>query len=260
MLSNYSSFFEFIAAVYCTMSIDNILTQKIWSVDYFEGFKRALDGMSFEGNSNITSELVEKNRNRVNIMQTKLTKKSVLMLCYITLILLFCGLEADLSNSCTVQSVYTSIITGSSIVLLCHLLSRYIFKKWKWTFIGVSSMCIASGITYFHHIAGTKIEAHLITYSVIALLLWPILWQIFLVWVYKSLYYGYVKHEMLRVKHDYELALHIIQNNGDVNNLPSDYGKILQKNTICHKNDSTQKAIDDSITEYAQLLEAKLKH
>ena len=109
MLSNYSSLLELLAGVYFTMCLDNILTQKIWSVDYFSAFKNSREQLSFGGNKSIASEVVDQNRDLISIMQAKLTKKSVYMLTYIAILLFACGVEADKQPTSTGCGIYMFI-------------------------------------------------------------------------------------------------------------------------------------------------------
>ena len=264
MLSNYTSLIEFLAAVYCTMCIDNILTQKIWSVDYFDGFRRALEGMEFGGNTTIATDLIDKNRQQVNTLQSKLTKKSVFMLFYVFLILVACGRESDASSEEMLPYIALFLTSLSSLTAISLFLSKFVFPLWKSTFITLFLASLIPILLIQSHdtvawYSELQLRHRFVVNFVLIVLTYPILWQMFIVWVYRSLFYDYVKTSMLQVKAEYENVLDIIQNNGDISNLPSEYGEILQKNTLSHKQGKAQEAIDDSISEYAGLLEQKLK-
>lgn len=264
MLSNFSSLLELMAGVYFTMCLDNILTQKIWSVDYFAAFKKSLEELSFGGNKAIASEVVDQNRDLISIMQAKLTKKSVYMLTYISILLFACGIEGNQNPTTEVCGIYMFIELQSlfSLIILCC--SKYIFQKWSRTFNAIfwpfaaifflsnSSCCV----NLFSYIAIPVIG---IIYLVLFLVVYPILWQVFKVWAYKSQFYKYMNNTMIQVSNEYNNVLDILQNGGDIKDLPEEYGKILQENTIKHKKDKAQKAIDDSITDYTALLQRKLK-
>ena len=64
MIANYSSFLEFIAAVYCTIWIDNIITQKVWTPKYFDSLRKAIEGVQFAGNTSLNTEIIESNTER----------------------------------------------------------------------------------------------------------------------------------------------------------------------------------------------------
>lgn len=264
MLSNFSSLLELMAGVYFTMCLDNILTQKIWSVDYFAAFKKSLEELSFGGNKAIASEVVDQNRDLISIMQAKLTKKSVYMLTYISILLFACGIEANQNPTTEVCGIYMFIELQSlfSLIMLCC--SKYIFQKWSRTFKAIlwplvvifvllnSNFCV----NLFSYIAIPVVG---IIYLVLFLVVYPILWQVFKVWAYKSQFYKYMNNTMIQVSNEYNNVLDILQNGGDIKDLPEEYGKILQENTIKHKKDKAQKAIDYSITDYTALLQRKLK-
>ena len=264
MLANYSSLLELMAGVYFTMCLDNILTQKIWSVDYFAAFKKSLEELSFGGNKSIASEVVDQNRDQISIMQAKLTKKSVYMLTYISILLFSCGLEADQSPQTNACGIYMFIVLQSVVTLMSLCFSEYIFQKWSrtfnvifWPLIVLSILSNIGYCIFLYSLIAIPIWG--IIYIVLFLVVYPILWQIFKVWAYKSQFYKYMNNTMIKVSNEYNNVLDILQNGGDTNGLPAEYGKILQENTIRHKTDKTQKAIDDSITEYTFLLQKKLK-
>ena len=264
MLSNFSSLLELMAGVYFTMCLDNILTQKIWSVDYFAAFKKSLEELSFGGNKSIASEVVEQNRDLISIMQAKLTKKSVYMLTYISILLFACGVEANKNPTTEACGIYMFIELQSLFTLITLCSSKFIFQKWSRTFNALfwplAAIFVLSNSSYcinlYSYIAIPVIG---IIHLVLFLVVYPILWQIFKVWAYKSQFYKYMNNTMIQVSNEYNNVLDILQNGGDINELPEEYGKILQENTIKHKKDKAQKAIDDSITDYTALLQRKLK-
>lgn len=264
MLSSYSSLLELIAGVYFTMCLDNILTQRIWSVDYFSAFKKSLEELSFGGNKSIASEVVDKNRDLISIMQAKLTKKSVYMLTFIAILLFACGVESNQESDNERFEIYMFVELQSLVTLISLCFSEYIFQKWARTFyiilLPLILFSILLNIDYcvnmYSYIA---IPIGYLLHLVIFLVVFPILWQIFKVWVYKSQFYKYMNNTMILVSNEYNSVLDIIQNGGDFSKLPEEYGKILQENTIKHKKDKAQKAIDDSITAYTTLLQQKLK-
>ncbi|MBO7415552.1 MAG: hypothetical protein J6U22_03150 [Bacteroidaceae bacterium] len=262
MLSNYSSLLEFLAGVYLTMCLDNLLTQKIWTVDYFAAFKKSLEELSFGGNTSIASEVVDKNRDQISVMQAQLTKKSVFMLVYIFLMLLLGGISTCMTQDTTIICLMAEVLTIQAIIIL--FFSGYVFQEWSRTFWFIlTSLLLMLAVTLIPILALWFVKIVLKDEYIVLMMLfvaiYPIIWQIFKVWVHRSLFYGYVNRSMLAVKDEYENVLDIINNNGDTSKLPVEYGKILQANTIKHKNDDAQKAIDSSIKEYTDLLQSKLR-
>lgn len=264
MLSNYSSLLELMAGVYFTMCLDNILTQKIWSVDYFAAFKKSLEELSFGGNKSIASEVVDQNRDQIGIMQAKLTKKSVYMLTYIAIMLFACGVEANQEPTTAVCGIYMFVELQSIVTLITLCFSEYIFQKWCRTFNAILwplvVIFILSNIPSIVSLCSyIAIPVVGIIHLVLFLVVYPILWQVYKVWAYKSQFYKYMNNTMIQVSNEYNMVLDILQNNGDTSKLPAEYAKILNDNTIKHKKDKAQKAIDDSITDYTALLQKKLK-
>lgn len=266
MLSNFSSLLELLAGVYFTICLDNVLTHKIWTVDYFAAFKKSLESMSFAGNTSIATDVVDNNRDLVSIMQARLTKKSVYMLVYITIMLIVCGVEASTNDEIEKDKLYlfNMMISIATLIALCF--SKKIFLKWEYTSIFILFSLLVSLISvsipalfsfYSNYVSIPRV--YVIRFTLFLVLI-PILWQIFSVWVYKGLYYDYMNYSMIKLRDEYESVLDIVQNNGDTTRLPDEYGKILQENALKHKEDKTQKAIDNSITDYTLLLQNKLRN
>ena len=145
------------------MCLDNILTQKIWSVDYFAAFKKSLEELSFGGNNSIVSEVVDQNRDLVSVMQAKLTTKSVYMLTYISILLFICGVEADQKS----PTIYMFVVLQAFAVSNSKSLMKNIYHGVKPEFLQeyLNEFCYKFNRRYFGDKLFDRLMVASITYT-----------------------------------------------------------------------------------------------
>ena len=262
MIANYSSFLEFIAAVYCTIWIDNIITQKVWTPRYIDSLRKAIEGVQFAGNTSLSTDIIESNTERGNELQLRSSKKSMFMIFIIAFLLIFSGYEQDFKGNIEMLhlTLLYSFIVGMTSTLL--LFNRWIFSKWKWTiFAIVVNLAIFVCIYYWELFYGkSKIEQDLnsqIGLVVSIILILPIFWQIFICWIYGSAFVGYIKTQLTEQKGKYEDAIHNIEN-GCTEDAPEEYKKIILKKAAENKDEPFKNTLDKSINEYAEILKEQI--
>lgn len=260
MVSNYSSYLEFIGAVYFSMSLDEILTRKIWSPLDAKKQSRALDGLGVKDDKDFKQAVLDANKKKGEALQKELCKKSVIGLFIIAALLVFCGYEQCVEQTCEVflpilqlELAYTCTLFLVSLFALQWL----IFNKWKYVVFYIVGIYTAFGIISHYSLVfnNSKIEDYVIRnigLFVCTVVTIPILWQIFITWIHKSVFYGYIKSKIIRARNKHEDTMKRISE-GDVANLPEEYKSIYMKISV--KGDiSTRQALDDSLTEYKGVL------
>ena len=78
MVADYSSFLEFVGAVYFTMSLSEYLTSKIWSPEDAKKFDRALDGLGMKDDKDFKQAVLAANTQKGVELQAELSKKSLI--------------------------------------------------------------------------------------------------------------------------------------------------------------------------------------
>lgn len=58
MISDFSSFVEFFAAIYVTMAVNNDFCSNFWTPKYYEEMKSLLNVYNFNGSSSIHDKLL----------------------------------------------------------------------------------------------------------------------------------------------------------------------------------------------------------
>ena len=64
MVADYSSYLEFIGAVYFTMSLSDYLTTKIWSPQDTKKISRSLDGLGMKEDDDFKQAVLDANKKK----------------------------------------------------------------------------------------------------------------------------------------------------------------------------------------------------
>lgn len=258
MIANYSPFLEFLAALYSTIFLDNIITQKVWTPQYIDGLKKAIDGVDFAGNGFMGRTIMEVNIEKAKELQLRSTKKSIFMIIIITFLLIFCGYEQDFDNDVLSlhNALFYSLTIGGGIPLLVFF--KVVFSKWKWTILtSLFNIFLFVFIYNYRLFYGcSKLEQYVTTYIglyVSIILVLPILWQILLCWLYRGAFIGYIKAKIIEKKEIYDDTIKKVEE-GNIDDIPEDYKNIVLKTATAHKEETIQNALDSSIDLYADKL------
>ena len=258
MVADYSSFLEFIGAVYFTMSLDEILTRKVWSPLDIKKESRALDYLGMSDDDDFKNAVLDANQKKGEILQQELSKKSVIGLFVIAFLLVFCGYEQEIYNPDNTEPLkllqlelaYTSVLFISSLFLLQYKL----FEKVKYVTLYVIGLfttfiVIRWKTLVFNNSSIEQFVVDNIGLFVCVIVTIPILWQIFITWIYKSVFYGYVKTRIRNAQTEYARVLDLLHKH-QYDQLPKQYHEIYIRITQASNNTSPQQALDDSLTEY----------
>ena len=130
MISWYSSLFECLAALYFTMCLDRVLSEKIWTVDFYKRFSKVLNDI--DGNISISNKVINVLKKRVKDMQDGVTNLSVVMMAVIIGLLLLCGYEAGLeAKGINLVPLHSAITVTMAIICVCTtVFKRVLFGSW----------------------------------------------------------------------------------------------------------------------------------
>ena len=266
MVGFYSSYLEFIGAVYFSMSLDDILKKKIWSPQDARKQSKVLASLGEYQDKNFTKAVVDANQAKGLILQSELKKKSIVGLFLVAFLLLFCGYESYIAEINT-DILYTRQLelayTMTFFIITLFSLQTIIFRKWKYTICYILMIVITYfiinvlGLTYGKTIVEHYIVKHIGLFVCIIITI-PILWQICITWLYKSVFYGYIKEKIFKAKSEYQNITNDIKN-GKYDKLPKEYHEIYMKNSQKAPDTTAQQAMDDSLTEYQGVLYSKIR-
>lgn len=258
MVADYSSFLEFVGAVYFTMSLSEYLTSKIWNPEDAKKFERALDGLGMKDDKEFKKTVLVANTNKGKTLQAELSKKSLIGLFVIAFLLVFCGYEQEVKeNSGTdalsllqLELVYSCIY----FIVTLFLLQWVVFKKWKFVVLYILSILgfflfIRWKIWVYNCYDIENVMVDNIGLVVCITVSIPILWQIFITWIHKSVFYGYVKSKIKEAQQVYNNVEEYIRS-GQYDILPPQYHEIYMRNSQASEDTTPRQVMDDSLTEY----------
>ena len=258
MVADYSSFLEFIGAVYFTMCLDEILTRKVWSPLDIKQQSRALDFLGMNKDKDFKNAVLDANKEKGEILQKELSKKSVIGLFVIALLLVFCGYEQELygpSDTAPLKLLHLELSYTCVIFIVSLFLLQYkLFEKVKYVtlyIIGLfcSFLLIRWKTLVYNNSEIEKFVVENIGLFVCVIVTIPILWQIFITWIYKSVFYGYVKSRIREAQAEYERVLELIKKQ-QFDQLPKQYHEIYMRTSQATQDTTPKQALDDSLTEY----------
>lgn len=238
MVGNYSSYLEFIGAVYFSMSLDEILTKKVWSPQDIKKQEKALFGLGMNKDKEFQKAVLEANRLKGETLQAELSKKSIIGLFIVAFLLIFCGYESYIEESHK-EELFTLHLELAYILTL-YLLSLFflqwvIFSKWKYATLFIGGMVLAflllriCAIVYGQTCLEIFIVEHIGLFTCIVISI-PILWQIFITWIYKSVFYGFIKNKISIAEKMYQKVQKDLKE-GHFDKLPKGYYEIYIRNS-----------------------------
>lgn len=262
MVADYSSYLEFIGAVYFTMSLSDYLTTKIWSPQDAKKIKRALDGLGMKEDKDFKQAVLDANKKKGEKLQAELSKKSLIGLFVVAFLLLFCGFESGLNsieNTAALHLLQLELVyTCAFFLLSLFSLQWVLFNKWKYVVLYILSLLgfffvIRWKSWVFNNCCLESFLTENIGMVVCITVTIPIIWQIFITWLHKSVFYGYVKSKIRRAQNVYEQIISFV-NTQQFDKLPKRYHEIYMRVSQAASDSNPQQVIDDSLTEYKGVL------
>ena len=239
MIANLSSYIEFMAAVYVTMSIDNLILRRFWTRDY-----ESMLGALFvkwrvpyisKSTPSENEDIEDLQKSEENLSR----RRGLLMLTTCIFLLIFIGFEPVLDTSDLVDVAYTYF---PLTITYCYVLLAFIFdhfflsNKWSVLFsiIGIPllffSVDAIKRVLCFQAIPNGIISllSPVEVYTVIVLIM-PIIWQLTRNWLYS-------RKNMVRIQY-------LLKKELDCLNKARSYGKESNINEIAewYRNDVVKK-------------------
>lgn len=194
-----------LAAIYVTMCLDNQICRNFWTPDYFESMKTILEGYDFEGSSNLFNKLQEEINNIYGRVSNLSQKKGGFMLGFCVWLLILIGWEDEIKEELW---GYIPFLLSCFYVFVIVFFPKSFLYKWKFvvlTLLGLFATFVISYIyanqIYLWPSPLTSILLDLKYFVFIIVLLLPILHQLWVNWIYSSVYKGYLK-EPVKLEYD----------------------------------------------------------
>lgn len=210
-LQNFSSLLEVFTAIYVSMFLDDIL-KNIWTPDYKKKISQLIEGMRIPAISFFVKKVEDNIDVNAKEISDHMKRKATFLLVYCLSLLLLAGME---SKSVVLPQYGYLIVTMLSVLaFLFVLLGRWTFAKFSrvviclLVYVIVFVLLYYTGIPkYLSSLAWFKtVDYNVSIVAVLTVITLPVLWQLFLIWVYSSLYKGYMQEKTSREAYVYGKA------------------------------------------------------
>ena len=226
-MQDFSSLIEVFAAIYVSMFLDEILVN-IWTPDYRDRISQMIKSMNIPAVSFLEKKVKDNIGFNANDISGHMKRKALFFFVYCISLLLISGLENHSEN---LQKHGYLIVTILSVFgAMFTFIGRLVFIKYSRVTLSVVLYSIIFTLLYFSQITDylcedyglgwigykTAVCCFLIVISV------PVIWQIFLIWIYSSPYKGYMQEKIYKEAYIYGKA-YIAYKVKDIAALPKEY-------------------------------------
>lgn len=205
MISNFSSFVEFFAAIYVTMAVNNDFCSNFWTPKYYQEMESLLKTYDFSGSSSIHEKLMGEIKAKYEKVQNHAHFRGFILLTLCVCYLIFMGYENE--DNCMDVAHYVPLLYSTVLVGITILFSSKLFVNWRCVIVSVVAyffVFIVLKIGNWESVAICSASKLLFRYKsilLIGVIILPVIYQIIIYWLHSSIYKGYLKYH---VRSEYE--------------------------------------------------------
>lgn len=231
-LQNFSSLLEFFTAIYVSMFLDDIL-KNIWAPDYKNEISQLIEGMGIPA----ISFLVKKVEGNIDVnakdISDHMKRKATFLLVYCLSLLILAGMEGK--SVVLPQYGYMIVTLLSVIALILVFLGRWTFAEFSRVALCIVFYVVVLILLYYtgipKYLSGLvwlkSVDYTIAIVAVLTVITFPVIWQLFLIWVYSSLYKGYMQEKISREAYVYGKA-YLAYKIKDMAALPREYEMVAK--------------------------------
>lgn len=214
-LLNFSSILGVYTAIYVSIFFDGFLIYEVWTPNYKRRIFNLIESLDIPTKSFFKEKITKNIERNESDIKGHMKRKSIFLLIFCMSLLLLAGLE---KQSVTLHKYGYLIVTTLSFVSFVFIvLGRYTFIKYPRVVLCVLFYGVLLLLFFLSGLANTlSILCWLGRYKVavgcmLFVMTLPILWQIFLIWIYSSLYKDYMSKVLIKEAEAYETACKAFQ-------------------------------------------------
>lgn len=226
-LQNFSSLLEVFTAIYVSMFLDEILVN-IWTPDYKQKISQLIKGMNIPAINFFVVKVEKSIGDHAQEIGGHMKRKAAFFFVFCISFLLLAGLEV---HSQILPKYGYMIVTLLSVFGFTFMFTgRWMFCKYRYVVLSIAVYVVLFLLLYFSSATEMlyeypyfqNIDDKTATCCFLAVLSVPILWQLFLIWVYSKLYKGYMQEKISTEAYIYGKA-YIAYKIKDMAALPKEY-------------------------------------
>ena len=222
MIDNLSSYIELFAAVYLTISLDDLLLKRFWTPDYKQKMDDAFKSIGMPELAK--SQTLERASQISSIEETRSRKRGVILFSFSVLLLILIGLEDGFGFSNTNTEAIGIVFTAFLYYIVFIFDGIFLKTGWRVLFyvfctplVVVCSGCLLmsnSPTKAFLQSSVGKL-AFLSKVVIVLALLTPVLWQLFRNWIYTRYYLLYIVEQTTIKTEEYTYAVNFDTSKGN---------------------------------------------
>ena len=209
MIGDLNTFIQYMAALYFTICIDGAFFRRFWSPDYYKLVTDIVSKYKFQQSQTLKDKLNNAIKDHADKIEDHSVKRGVFMLLFCLFFLVYNAFEVNYSADIDRIKEWFPIWISSFYVAIIMLMSGFSLKRWRWIVIHTSIFVVLyivlhivtivneNNVYYFGWIAWLKVY-------LIVFLLSPILYQLYINWLYSQ---AYVQHLISTLNAEYEKYL-----------------------------------------------------
>lgn len=259
MLNHYSTIVQFAAAIYLTLSFDNVLFRNLWSLDYARLINERISKLSLTTSTKIAEELKRNITANAKLVEKKSRLRGFFVLVFTIITMWVMGFEQRCENNIQlIQALNITYFVYVMFSVVGFIFSCIFIERLLYQFLLCVLILIVSFVSICINLC-FPIEYHTTLWivnniSVIssALVLIPLLIQLVITWLYSENYYYMLSGA---IKNEYVLYNKAISAQ-KADELPEEYVKAINQ---CWY-DKEQGGINDTkITHFSKTLQERLE-
>lgn len=253
-MSNFSSLFEFLAAVYVSMYFEGIFD--FWNVKYKSNLETAIQEHDWTNTAVFRDSLNNHKNKWYDSVCAVMKNRAAYMITFIVALLIIIGFTGNEPS----KSMECSIITMAllTIVLTTTPINRYVFLKFKWCLLTLIVVLTAAVASFkYYDVMPVELKEFASSYYTICVViacLLPAVIQLIISWLYSDPYASLLKEKMGAFGTLYNKATSALSSH-NYNGLPSEFQQLLTETLVKEGKDSFE---DSSLRKYNSLLQDKL--
>lgn len=228
------TFVQLFAAFYVTLSVENQIFRQFWTPAYYKTIVDLIPKYGFRYSTRLQRQFTKRIQELSRDLETESRKKGTCMLL-VCIVLLGCSIF--LPDDTTIPVFHSLSLTAYVMLALTGIVfSHHWFKRWRYVAIhGLFSLLAAIAIGYIYRRV-YPIDDPLEPYKgllvnitracIILVLIFPIIWQLFINWLYSEVYQRNLIR-LLNSEADLYRKFWGAYMRNDQNEIPREYGGII---------------------------------
>lgn len=258
-MNHYSTIVQFAAAIYLTLSFDNMLFRNLWSLDYARLINERISRLSLTTSSKIAEELKRNITANAGLIEKKSRLRGFFVLTFTIITMWIMGFEQEyggntqqLNELHLVYFVYL-VLSVVGFIISCFFIERLLYQF----FLCVSILIITFVVSFLNLYFLMECRfTHWIVINISVftsvLILIPLLIQLVTTWLYSENYYYMLS---AKIKKEYDLYNQAIMAKRSVE-LPNEYREAISQCWFDREQGETN---DTKITNLTKTLKDRLE-